>query len=672
MAIKKQIDISVDARSAISQMDELGSSFEDVFGEVKPLNAKIGEMEDALYQLASAGDTSSKEFKDLSKTVGDYKKVIIETDMQIDAMSQTTSQNLGGSIEGVAGAFSIGMGAMGAFGVESEAVGEALVKIQSAMAITQGIQSVREGAKAFRGMKAAIMASTVVQKALNLVMNANPIGLIVAGVTLLIGAVVALWSPIKNLMGAWMGFSDTSEKVAEDMEKINTLFEKQNKLIDESIKNLKKKIEQNQRSLKIEGASEAELHNQRLTDLKTLESARIIQKNDIENQNKAQYILLERARKFNLEDEIETIKTTIESNRSKYDELKLQDGDYALSKSEAEKAERERIKAENSSDYEAYKSRIEAKKELDKSTARAIEDARLENREESEAKEQEANMIAFKRFQEDTLANTKLTEQQKQDLIDAAAEKGRLKRIEINAKYKAIDEQAVEEARIADAEKAALDLEVLTVRLDAESEVKKEALAKQVQDNKEAEEEKQKQVAAGFEATKQGLEAAQAIANLMFDSQLKAAEGNEAKQEIIRRKAFNANKAVSLSLAVIQGVQSVMGAYTSANANVAATASSFGAYPVIMASLAGVFSAVNIAKIASSQYKGGNSGGATLPSGGGGAASIPQFNVVGNSPQNQLAQSLGQNKTPIKAFVVSGDVTSAQSLERNAIRTASL
>ena len=194
----------------------------------------------------------------------------------------------------------------------------------------------------------------------------------------------------------------------------------------------------------------------------------------------------------------------------------------------------------------------------------------------------------------------------------------------------------------------------------------------QVQDNKEAEEEKQKQVAAGFEATKQGLEAAQAIANLMFDGQLKAAEGNEAKQEIIRRKAFNANKAVSLSLAVIQGVQSVMGAYTSANANVAATASSFGAYPVIMASLAGVFSAVNIAKIASSQYKGGSSGGATLPSGGGGAASIPQFNVVGNSPQNQLAQSLGQNKTPIKAFVVSGDVTSAQSLERNAIRTASL
>jgi len=185
MAIRKQIDISVDAKQAISQMDELGSSFEDVFGEVTPLNTKIGEMEDALYQLAAAGDTSSKEFKDLSRTVGDYKKVIIDTDLQIDAMAQTGAQNLGGAIEGVSGAFAIGTGAMGAFGVESEAVGEALLRVQSAMAITQGIQSIREGAKAFRGMKAAIMASTVVQRVLNFVMNLNPIGLIIAGVVAL-------------------------------------------------------------------------------------------------------------------------------------------------------------------------------------------------------------------------------------------------------------------------------------------------------------------------------------------------------------------------------------------------------------------------------------------------------------------------------------------------------
>ncbi len=671
MAIKKQVDISVDAKQAISQMDELGSSFEDVFGEIKPLNTKIGEMEDALYQLAAAGDTSSQEFKDLSRTIGDYKKVIIETDMQVDAMAQTTAQNMGGAIEGVSGAFAIGTGAMGAFGVESEAVGEALLRVQSAMAITQGIQSIREGAKAFRGLKAAIMASTVVQKVLNFVMNLNPIGLIVAGVVALGVAVAALWNPIKNLMNSWMGFSDTSEKVAEDMEKINSLFEEQNKLIDEQIKKLNKNIEQNQRRLKLEGASEEELHKQRLTDLKVLEKARKIQKKNLLDQNKEQRILLERARKLGLEDEIETIKTTIESNKAKYDDLKLLDGDYALSVKEAEEEERKRIEAKNKADFQSYKSKLDAQKQLDKDVARQIEDARLENQEESEAKEQELNRIAFERFREDTLANTELTEKQKQDLIDAAAEKARLKRIEILEKYKAIDEQAIADAKIADEEKAALDLETLKARLDAESEAKKEALEKQVQDNKDAEQLKRDEFARGLEITQKGLEAAGQFADMLFAGQLERAEGNEEAQDKIRRKAFKANKAVALSLAIIQGIQSVQGAFASANANIGATAGSFGAYPVTMASLAGVFAALNVAKIASTQYEGGNAGSITPPSGGG-SVPAPQFNVVGNSPQNQLAQSLGQNQAPLKAFVVAGDVTTAQGLERNAIKTASL
>jgi hypothetical protein len=56
----------------------------------------------------------------------------------------------------------------------------------------------------------------------------------------------------------------------------------------------------------------------------------------------------------------------------------------------------------------------------------------------------------------------------------------------------------------------------------------------------------------------------------------------------------------------------------------------------------------------------------------GGAAS-PSFNVVGQSGTNQLAESIGsQQKQPIKAYVVSGDVTSAQSMERNIVESASI
>lgn len=51
----------------------------------------------------------------------------------------------------------------------------------------------------------------------------------------------------------------------------------------------------------------------------------------------------------------------------------------------------------------------------------------------------------------------------------------------------------------------------------------------------------------------------------------------------------------------------------------------------------------------------------------------PQFNSVGTSGINQLAQTIQQsNKEPIKAYVVSGDVTTAQSLDRNIIKEASI
>lgn len=68
--------------------------------------------------------------------------------------------------------------------------------------------------------------------------------------------------------------------------------------------------------------------------------------------------------------------------------------------------------------------------------------------------------------------------------------------------------------------------------------------------------------------------------------------------------------------------------------------------------------------------------------GGGSAPSIsvpaptiqaPSFNIVGSSETNQLAEAIGsQSQQPIKAYVVSNDVTTAQSLDRNIVESASL
>jgi hypothetical protein len=55
------------------------------------------------------------------------------------------------------------------------------------------------------------------------------------------------------------------------------------------------------------------------------------------------------------------------------------------------------------------------------------------------------------------------------------------------------------------------------------------------------------------------------------------------------------------------------------------------------------------------------------------ASQPPAFNVVGASGTNQLADAIGgQSQQPIKAFVVSNDVTSAQSMDRNIVSGASI
>ena len=51
----------------------------------------------------------------------------------------------------------------------------------------------------------------------------------------------------------------------------------------------------------------------------------------------------------------------------------------------------------------------------------------------------------------------------------------------------------------------------------------------------------------------------------------------------------------------------------------------------------------------------------------------PEFSTVGASGTNQLADAIGgQTQQPVQAFVVSQDVTTAQSLERNIISSATI
>lgn len=87
----------------------------------------------------------------------------------------------------------------------------------------------------------------------------------------------------------------------------------------------------------------------------------------------------------------------------------------------------------------------------------------------------------------------------------------------------------------------------------------------------------------------------------------------------------------------------------------------------------GVAGAAQVAAIASQKFNASGSSGGSVPTPSGTAITsttqAPSFNVVGQSGFNQIAGALGQ-QPPAQAFVVAGDVTTAQQLQNNTIQQA--
>ena len=136
------------------------------------------------------------------------------------------------------------------------------------------------------------------------------------------------------------------------------------------------------------------------------------------------------------------------------------------------------------------------------------------------------------------------------------------------------------------------------------------------------------------------------------------------KNKKAMKTAFVIQKASNIAQTTIDTYTSAMSAYKSA---LAVPVIGVGLAPIAAAGAVAV-GISNIRKIASQQFEGGGTPSADT----GGTAptmSAPQFNVVGQSGVNQLA-SLGQQ--PIQAYVVSGQVTSQQALDRNRLANATL
>lgn len=609
MSIKKVIGLEVEtnAEQVGNQFDNLNKSldetakttnklhekFEDAYKGAEPLTTVLGEMEDKLYQMALAGEQNTEQFAELLKEVGKYRKTQIETDLAVDTAAQTMSAKLGGALQGAASGFALVQGAMGLFGTESEEVEQALLKVNSAMALADGIKGVQEFTKSFGLASKATKAFTVVQKALNLVLAANPFALMVTAVV--------------GLIGYFAVFTDAINVVIESLQAVSDWLGITDSEAEENASKREREAEVQKQLQEQEQARQEQLHNSRMSALdREIAVAKANGKDTtkLQKQKINEEIALRKAAMATLLVEQEKLKvfkdqfTAMASQggiRGKVGRAGL----AAIAKSESNvlELEEEILKLENDLvilDIEFEKRRTASKKEKDETKKEQVKDlGRLKTLKLEEIK-----------LEKDILDGKLVAQKEYYDKINKIAVKSGLTRKEVEQELS----------------NASFQIASDTVNLVSEL-------------------------------------------NSLFASE------NEEQAE----RSFKIDKAAKLASATIAGVQATIEAFKTASASPITIG--FPAYPFVQAGLAGSFAAVNIAKIAKSKFQGGGGAGEldTGSAGGGaGASATPtaQFNVVGDSGINQLAEL--QNQKPTQAFVVSSEVTTAQSLDRNRVQNATL
>jgi len=152
-------------------------------------------------------------------------------------------------------------------------------------------------------------------------------------------------------------------------------------------------------------------------------------------------------------------------------------------------------------------------------------------------------------------------------------------------------------------------------------------------------------------------------------------------EEIMKAKAYAAEQIRIANLAVEKGKATAQQIALDSAASLGAAGMSIGAFvkalgPYGIASFALSIGGI-IASIVSARKKAQAAisalGAPSLGGGGGIGVEAPDFNVVGASPESQLAQSVSaQQQKPLRAFIVHKDIKNANELERNIQNTSAL
>jgi hypothetical protein len=217
----------------------------------------------------------------------------------------------------------------------------------------------------------------------------------------------------------------------------------------------------------------------------------------------------------------------------------------------------------------------------------------------NEAYKKKKELLEKQRKEEEDLFNAAMAEGEKEMLQAQKFEE--IDRKKAQNKLDELNKQFAEEQKI---KKYWQDL------ADAEN----DKIAKEVEAQKKLELDRKWQMESNY------MNALSGLSDAFFNMQLQAAEGNEDAMNAIRKKAFNADKALKAIQATIDGIKAVN-----------ATLAQGGAFALPLAASIGVMAFANVAKILSTQFNPAGGGGASRPS-----VSTPRVNTTsGGTPQQE-------------------------------------
>ena len=130
--------------SGSRSLGQIADKFKQIESSSAPLKKQLREMQKLLADMNMGGLSNTALYTEIAQKAGKMKDAIADASTSVNRFANDT-QNLKAAADAmsmVAAGASIATGAMGLLGMESEDVKNAILKVQSAMAILNGVQSI--------------------------------------------------------------------------------------------------------------------------------------------------------------------------------------------------------------------------------------------------------------------------------------------------------------------------------------------------------------------------------------------------------------------------------------------------------------------------------------------------------------------------------------------------